>query len=363
MNRKRLFCLLLAAVMVLTAAACGRGQQNNEAQAGTANASAGAAAGDGADPNGGSAGDSPEGGKTIEELIAEKNNTDAVLEAGGKSYGLRKGLKSYLFIGVDHRNDGVEDGQTVETGNSDVMHLYIVDETNKQYRVLELNRDTVVTVDILNAYGTVVGQTRQQLSFAFGYSTDAKANCENVVRAISKLLGGIQIDGYAALYMDSIILLNDAVGGVDVKIEDDFSKMDPTLVMGETVHLEGQHAENFVRGRMSVGDGSNTARMRRQRVYMNALTAKIRSEVKNGHSGIVNDLYNAAAPYLVSNMSSGSITNLMLKCAGYSQQTSKTLSGTSREVTYNTGNTHTEYTLDQASLDQTILELFYTELD
>ncbi|MBR6351530.1 MAG: LCP family protein, partial [Firmicutes bacterium] len=289
---KKLICLLLALALVFTAAACGKTKQNTEVPGASTGSAAGAEGQTGTDPAAAGADNTgaPDTGKTVEELIEEKNNPDAVIEAEGVSYGLKKGLKTYLFIGVDHRNDGVEAGQTVETGNSDVMHLYIVDEANKQYRVLELNRDTVVTVDILNAYGTVVGQTQQQLSFAFGYSIDAKANCENVVRAISNLLGGIQVDGYAALYMDSIIPLNDAVGGVDVKIEDDFSAMDPTLVMGETVHLEGQHAQNFVRGRMSVGDGSNASRMRRQRVYMNALTAKIRSEVKNGHSGIVNDL-------------------------------------------------------------------------
>ena len=62
-------------------------------------------------------------------------------------------------------------------------------------------------------------------------------------------------------------------------------------------------------------------------------------------------------------MSSGSITNLALKVLGYGQKTSRTLSGTAAEVTYKTGMTSTEYTLDSADLDSAIMEIFYTELN
>ena len=68
--------------------------------------------------------------------------------------------------------------------------------------------------------------------------------------------------------MSVIPLLNDLVGGVPVTIPVDMTSEDPAFVKGATVVLKGSQAETFVRARMSLDDGTNLARMERQRIYM-----------------------------------------------------------------------------------------------
>ena len=93
--------------------------------------------------------------------------------------------------------------------------------------------------------------------------------------AVSRLLGGAPIDGYAALNMDGIALFNDAIGGVTVTITSDFTAVDPTLVEGETITLNGQQAFEFVRTRKDVDDQTNLARMERQRIYLEAMKPQL----------------------------------------------------------------------------------------
>lgn len=115
-----------------------------------------------------------------------------------------------------------------------------------------------------------------QLAHAMGF--DQQARAENTVDAVSHLLGDQTIDGYAMVNMGAIQVVNDMVGGVTVTIEDDFTDRDPTLKKGETVTLMGEHAENYIRGRKDVADGSNQNRMSRQSNYEEAFKPAFRSK-------------------------------------------------------------------------------------
>ena len=55
-------------------------------------------------------------------------------------------------------------------------------------------------------------------------SLDHETRAENTVDAVSTLLGGHKIDGFAMVNMSAIEVVNDMVGGVTVTIEDDFSR-------------------------------------------------------------------------------------------------------------------------------------------
>ncbi len=393
---KNLICIVLALVLaaVSLTGCAGRNKANGSSAEGTAQSQqAGTAAGtsdpgsaapagtgsqqgqvpgpqagqtaEGQDGSGDSAPETDPGSMTVEEMLANKNkNPDAAVEVDGVSYGLKKGLKCYLMLGIDDPStEGYKNGTTDHWGVlCDTIQLYVVDDSNKKYTVLQLSRDTMVEMDILNAYGKPVTTTKQQLTYAHTFTGDANINAKNVVNTVSRLLGGIEIDGYVSLMYGCIVPVNDALGGVSVKIEDDFSEVDPQMVQGSTVTLKGNQALYYLRYRKGIGEQTNTSRMKRQQIYLDAFTNKLKAEVKS-RSSIINDLYNAAEPYMVSNMSSGTITNLVLRGTGYSKTATRTLSGSERPVTYATGNTHNELTVSQDSLDKTILELFYEPLD
>ena len=98
---------------------------------------------------------------------------------------------------------------------------------------------------------------------------------------VSNLLGGLEIDGYYSVGMDEIAQLNHVIGGATVTIEDDFSKVDPSLKMGEEITLTDEQAYHYLQARMEVGDGENESRMRRQRTYMEAVYDKVIDRVKS----------------------------------------------------------------------------------
>ena len=241
-------------------------------------------------------------------------------------------------------------------GQADVLLLLVVDQGQKSFRVLQINRDTMADMDVLGVRGDVVGTEFQQICLAHHYGNGLEKSCENTVKTVSNLLYGIKIDGYAAIQMEAIPILNDMVGGVTVTIEDDFSQADTTLVQGETVTLQGEQALRFVRGRMSVGDGTNLSRMRRHRAYMHGFEAAF-TAAAGADRELVLKMYDAAHDYLVTDMGSKSITNLAEQCLGYENGGVVTVEGEGR-----VGRKYYEYYLDEASLRQTVLELFYAEM-
>lgn len=78
--------------------------------------------------------------------------------------------------------------------------------------------------------------------------------------------------------MEDIATLNDALGGVTVTLEEDFTQEDPSMIPGTTMTLTGNQAEIFVRYRATVADGTNANRMKRQRTYMTAVLEMLETE-------------------------------------------------------------------------------------
>ena len=122
--------------------------------------------------------------------------------------------------------------------------------------------------------------------------------------------------------------------------------------------LRGQQALTYVRGRMSVGDGSNVSRMRRQREYLSSLGKLVRGKIRTD-SSVINDLYYAAEPYMISNMSLSQLTSVVMEGSGYTDCGILTTRGEHKEVTYENGITHVEFHPEEDSILETVLSLFY----
>ena len=306
--------------------------------------------------------DGIESGKTVEEMIAEKNAVTPELTVEGSNYGRKKSVSSYLIMGIDEGGVVPATDEIVNGGQCDVILLVVVDEAAGKYTKVQLDRDMMVDMDICDYYGDPISTTNQQLAFAHSYGNGTAASCENVVRCVSHLFGDVEINGYLSVRYDGIPAANDTLGGVCVKIEDDFSKVDETLVMGETVELTGDHTLNYIRARMSVGDGTNAERMRRHRTYVSAFASRFRESL-HSNSGIVNDLYNAVSPYMVTNMSSGKLTDLALMCDGFTDCGIVTLNGIATTKTYKNGNDYAEFYADESALQNLIRDLYYVPVN
>lgn len=190
-----------------------------------------------------------------QQAAVEPQPQEEIVEINGVRCTPKKNIKTYLFMGLDAQGEAEASEEYDGTGQCDTLQLLVIDETNNTYTRLPINRDTMTDVNSLDDDGTYLATTYMQISLAHATGDGMEMSCENTADAVSGLLYDQPIDGYASLNMDSIEVLNHLVGGVTVTIEDDFSKEDPTLRMGETVTLTDEQAMHYVRGRMNVGDG------------------------------------------------------------------------------------------------------------
>src|SRR5699024_6112325 len=126
--------------------------------------------------------------------------------------------------------------------------------------------------------------------------------------------------------LDGISVLNDAVGGITVTLEDDFSTLDPAMTAGTTLTLVGDQAEYYVRSRMNIGIGTNEARMARQEEYLSALGEKLGARIAEDQA-FIEALYEALGPYLTTDMSRGRMINEVWASREYASETVLELAG------------------------------------
>lgn len=266
----------------------------------------------------------------------------------------RTRLKTYLFMGIDTEST---DGAEAAAGQCDMLLLAVIDQNADTYAILPINRDTVTEVRSLEDDGTYIATSEVQIALAHANGDGGVISCENTVDAVSNLLYGQYIDGYAALNMDAIGLLNHLAGGVEVTIEDDFSKVDPSLKIGETVVLTDEQAVSYVRGRMDVGDGTNESRMRRQAQYLNALGANFREKFSQNES-YIQDVYKALEDYMVTSLSGNDCSKLAK--AILKNESLGTL-GIDGEISVDYLG-YSQFIPDEDSLADTVIQLFYDKI-
>lgn len=291
----------------------------------------------------------PEGAGT--SSIPVGNGTGKMLTVDGEDYTLNPDLTTLLLIGTDDIELEQHEGYRNQA-LSDYLALVILNNAEKTCTILQIDRNTMAEIQVLGNGGKSIGTTTQQICYAHVYGDGLKQSCENTVKAVSTLLFGLPIDNYLSLTMGSIAALNDAVGGVTVTIEDDFTGVDDTLIKGETVHLMGEHAYNFVHERMRmIDDDANPARMRRQAVYMQALTEVLREKVEADDSFVLK-LYDAVADYLVTDCTVDELSDFSESLAEY------TLTGFVSPEGENIKNEYTEFYPDGDKLEQLVIDLF-----
>lgn len=181
-------------------------------------------------------------------------------------------LTNLLLMGID-RTEGETTG-----GQADFLLLLTADRQDRTLTLTHIDRDTITQMDIYGIFGDRAGSITTQICLAHAFGATEEQRCENTVNAVSGLFGGIVIEGYIAMDIAGIQGLNDALGGVTVTIEDDFSNEDPSMVPGKTITLTGKQAEIFLRYRSHVADGTNANRMKRQRVYLTAAMELLKEE-------------------------------------------------------------------------------------
>ena len=282
---------------------------------------------------------------------------NSTLEYEGEKYVRRDRIETFLVLGLDKYEDAIS-AESHESGvQTDFLMLFVFDNEAKQCTAVHINRDTMTRVNRLSVGGTSVVDTyTKQIALAYNYANVAndKICCGNTRDSVEYLLKNVKVDHYMSMTMEAVSILTDLVGGVEVEIKDDFTGVDDTLIMGETVTLNGEAALRYVRARGGLIDSSNIARMGRQRQYVCALYDKAVSCMEADDQFILK-LVDKLGEHIVYDSSSQRMQSFAEKFGEYEFLGIREIDGEAK-----TGEEYMEFYPDEDAITKLVVELFYT---
>ncbi len=288
--------------------------------------------------------------KGVEQAEAAKKT----IIRNGIEYFPRQDITVVLVMGIDQEGPVQDSGYYRNDGAADMVALLIFDQLQKDCSILYLNRDTMLRMPVLGIDGLPAGHSFAQLALSHTYGNGLQSSCENTRETVSNFLYDIDIDYYVSMNMDAIPILNDAVGGVTVLVEEDFSNVDPTITKGY-VTLRGEQAINYIRTRKGVGDQLNISRIDRQKDYIQGFMEALQKTLEADETFLTN-LQSQLAPYLVSDCSVNTIGGMLSRFKGFEIREIVTPEGENV-----LGKEYYEFHVDEEKLDALILRLFYRE--
>ena len=283
----------------------------------------------------------------------EQEVTDPTIEHNGTSYIPKDTIETFLVLGLDKYD---EEGQADSYNNNkqaDFLLLFVLDNAAKQYTAIHINRDTIVDVNVLGVAGNRVDTVRKQIAFAHTYGNGRDVSCRNAADSVSSLLMGVKVNHYISMTLDTVTVMNDLVGGVEVVVLDDFTGIDDTLIKGETVILKGNQPLTYIQTRYGMEDNTNAARMKRQEQYLEALLEAFKESIDNDAEFIV-DASMKVSDHIISDRSVTQLQTLGEKFDQYEFLGIQSIEGTSVK-----GAELMEFHADESALKELVIHLFY----
>lgn len=293
------------------------------------------------------------------EVVVQKDDKGRVIEYNGHTYELNENLTTLLFMGVD--TTITDDPRTPgQAGQADVILLIVMDTETGHTKTLCFPRDSYAEVDLYSTGGTFLRTDHTQLCLAFAYGDQHELSCENMIASVERFLYGIQISSYVALDMNGILVANDSIGGVTLTSLDDIQlSRGHSVKKGEEITLLGDEADSYIRSRSHEDIDANVARMARQKQYCEAFASTVLHQAKGDPFSLVN-LFQSLSPYMVTNVGLDTVSYLApiaLK-GGLSFEDFHTI-----ESTIDMVDGYPMYYLDEADLQDSIVNTFYTQID
>jgi len=276
-----------------------------------------------------------------------------IIDYGGAQWSPNPDITTVLIGGVDVA--GKLDLSAENGGQVDVLMLLVINSGTKTVDILQINRDTMAEITVLNDNYVETGKVRAQIALSHAYGNGGTISAKNTVKAVEELLFNIDVDKYMFVNMDAVELINNYLGGIDVEVVDDFSAIDATIPMGP-VKLTGSQALTYLRARTGLADPSNSARMARHRAYMASLVTALRTCVTNASDSPL-ELYNRIYDYMVTSLSSTELASLVANTADYTINEI-----TVPEGTFSENSELEEFNVDEDKLRNTVISLFYRRI-
>ncbi|MCH5281284.1 MAG: LCP family protein [Lachnospiraceae bacterium] len=295
---------------------------------------------------------------------SEPQDEDVVWKEGwvrynGKVYEYNDQIMTFLFMGIDKEGEVEDNPNAYSGGQSDSLILIVADRSTKEVRLIAINRDTMTDVDMYNLAGEGESSyVTAQIATQHGFGDGREISCELTKEAVSRLFFDLPIHGYVAINMESIAQLNDAVGGVEVTVLEDLTKINPDWEEGTRHTLMGEDAFWYVKWRDITIHESNLGRLARQKQYVTGYIDQAKIAVKKDIT-LPLTLYKSLEPYMVTDITLDEIAYLAGELLDY------TFDGEIYTLQGETimGEKHEEFYPDMEALQELMLNVFYVEVD
>jgi LCP family protein required for cell wall assembly len=267
-------------------------------------------------------------------------------------------IRSYLIMGVDS-DDPVETApDSVSGGQTDAMFLMVVDSENDTLSVISINRNTMTDIAAYDENGMSLGTVEAQICTQHGFGDGKKLSCTRTVNAVKQLFYNIPISGYVAINMGAIPTMNDAIGGVRVKVLQDLSYPEKgvELAAGDVVTLNGKEAYAYLRGRDVNDFDSATDRLRREEQYVINYMNQLKSYAAGDPDQVV-QIYDSVSDYLVSSVDFATLAEELLNYE-FSDDIMYTVPGETQM-----GDEFEEYYVDEDEFYDLVIQIFYTKVE
>lgn len=272
----------------------------------------------------------------------------------GRTYVYNDHLTNYLLMGVDTGGSIQEEKKPGSAGQSDWIMLVSYDRAEETSVAIGIPRETVTQIALFTPGGDSIGMTQDFLTLQYAYGDGRHESCRLTVEAVSRLMNGIPINGYAAINTSSISKITDLVGGVEVVVPDDsLEDKDPAFKKGNTVLLDASNTETFIRSRDTSKILTTEVRRNRQKVFVNAFASKLAQEQRRDASTVTR-LYETMKPEMVTTMATDDFAKLAVS---ERQGGIQTIPGTETHEGY-----YDVFHVEDADLYKLILQLFYKEV-
>lgn len=288
------------------------------------------------------------------------------LQYEGRIYEYNDDIMTFLIMGIDKKGEVENSRDATEGGQADALFLVVADRGKKEIRLVGINRDTMVDINAYGAYGEGTdGSAKAQIAVQHGFGDGKELSCELTRDAVSELFYNLPIHGYAAVNMDAIPVINDAVGGVTLEVLEDIDtdkygrSIGKIWHEGEEIHLQGMEAYYYVRWRDRERFESARLRLARQKQYLEAFLERARSETKKNIMLPVR-LYGDLSKYMVTDISIDETAYLAGELIGYTMDPRGiyTLSGETVK-----GDAYEEFYPDEEALRALMIAVFYREVE
>lgn len=185
-----------------------------------------------------------------------------------------EGAMNILFIGSDSRDLGTDEyGKGTGSQRSDALMLVHFAADNKRIDAVQIPRDTLTDLPACEdtGSGTFAGGSNLMINSAL----DGGPACS--VRAV-EALSDVRIDHFVQLDFDGFASMVNALGGVNVCLDQSLVDVDAKLDLpAGKQKIDGKDALALARTRHAVGDGSDIGRLGHQQVVMSSIISEARS--------------------------------------------------------------------------------------